>query len=614
MEKKAVLSVFALLLILSAFSFVQAQIDPVEELEKINKAYQCLEDKVQETTCSSLSTQEKIFTLLSIDECQTELMSESQNDGECWSLGGSTSCDIKTTAQAILALENTGVNTEKEEAWLISKNTTATELAWYLEIENSEPATCSIEYAGLSPYTVTIGEEGKLSNDAGSCLTLAQDDNWLRISPSCFDQEFKVSCDQNFLTTLLFQKINSPTIQVLQSSSSSSAFGTTTEKVDSTCFSQGSGCNYEGTLWASLVLNSLGKDINSNLPYLVTLTEENLRFIPESFLYSITSNLEYRTATLSKQISSKWWEESGDKFYDTPLALYPFQQEESLGEKINSKEWLLDVQDENGCWDSNVRNTAFILASIWPKTFGGSGDGEGLPDCGDAGYFCTSVSSCSGNLLSEFDCPSLLKCCSVAPIQETCSEQGGTICNSNQFCSGGNQVSTGDLSSGETCCVEGACQTSTPPSESTECALGGGECRTTGCNSNEKESFLSCEFGGDSCCTTKSPGGGGSFWIWFFLILIILVVVGIIFREKLRDFWFGIQSRFGRSSRRPSGSGRPGPGYGRPPPHHPLRHVPERRILLPAETRQPTRHAPPRKSGAQKELDNVLKKLKDMGK
>ena len=97
------------------------------------------------------------------------------------------------------------------------------------------------------------------------------------------------------------------------------------------------------------------------------------------------------------------------------------------------------------------------------------------------------------------------------------------------------------------------------------------------------------------------------------MILIVLVVVGIIFRDKLRDFWLRIKSRFGKS--RP-GRG-PGPRPRGPPPsyHRPHlgRHIPERRILFPAL--QPRRHAgKPVKSRAQKELDDVLNKLKGIGK
>ena len=87
------------------------------------------------------------------------------------------------------------------------------------------------------------------------------------------------------------------------------------------------------------------------------------------------------------------------------------------------------------------------------------------------------------------------------------------------------------------------------------------------------------------------------------MTLIVLVVIGILFRDKLREFWFRMKS----------GKSKPGPKPG-PPTHPQARPYPmERRILLPThqEARPPARRAP---SGAQKELDSVLKKLKEMSK
>ena len=606
MKKKILLGVFVIFLILTTFSFLYAQTSPEEEQEKVDNAYSCLEDKV-DGKCSSLSTEEKIFSLLAIDECQADVIADSSGDGECWP---DPAYRVKTTAQAILALDNTGVNTDKAETWLLSQNKTPTELNWFLEIESSEATTCSIDYSGLS-HTINIGADKKISNNAGSCLTLAQDNYWLRVSPSCFDEEFEVSCDESFLTTLLFRKSTSSTIHVLQESSSAASGGTTTEKVESSCFAEGNSCNYEGSLWAALVLDSLGEDISSYLPYIITLSEDNDRFLPDSFLYFITADTQYRTSLLSKQKSNKWWVESGDKFYDTALALYPFQQE-SILEKTNSKEWLLDVQDSNSCWENNVRNTAFILASVWPKTFDKGTAGGGVPDCEDAGFFCVSTGRCEGDILSEYDCPALFRCCNQEPAQTTCAESGGAICSSGEVCRGGNIISTPDLSLGEDCCVGGFCESVTQ--EPAECELNAGVCRTYGCDDNEEEAFYSCEFSGDTCCIQKTEGKS-FFWIWALMILIVLVVVGIIFRDTLKDYWLRIKSRFGKS--RPGRGPGPGPRPRPPPPYHRPhlgRHIPERRILLPV-LQQPRRHAgKPVKSRAQKELDDVLNKLKGIGK
>ena len=76
MKKKILLDVFVIFLILTTFSFLYAQTSPEEEQEKVDNAYSCLEDKV-DGKCSSLSTEEKIFSLLAIDECQADVIADS---------------------------------------------------------------------------------------------------------------------------------------------------------------------------------------------------------------------------------------------------------------------------------------------------------------------------------------------------------------------------------------------------------------------------------------------------------------------------------------------------------------------------------------------------------
>ena len=609
--------VVALILIISfAFilSSVSALTNATQDQQKINNAYNCLENKTQ-GKCSALSTEEKIFSLLAVNQCSSELQTASTNSGECWGPTSSSGCKVKTTAQAVLALENSGRDSTKAQNWLLNQNKTPAELSWYLEIEASSASTCKISYGGISS-TVSIGEDKKISSNAGNCLVLAQDDYWLRVSPSCYDESFEISCDQNFLTTLLFQRTGSSTVHVMDEASSAAANGITTEKVNSACFAEGSTCTYEGTLWAALVLDSVGKDISSYLPYIITGTEANEKYLPDSFLYFITADPDYRTSLLSKQKSGKWWLESSDKLYDTALALYPFQQE-TLPEKTNSQNWLLDTQDANGCWENNIRDTAFILSSIWPREFAGSGSGTstGLPDCETSGYFCTPEAKCGGVIFSNYDCPVLSKCCSKPATEETCIGLGGEICSSGESCNNGVSTSSPDLNIGQKCCVGGSCILSSAgdggTSEISECELSGGICRTTSCNSNEESISVSCDFSGSTCCVQEEQTKGNYTWVWILLILITLVVLGIIFRNYLRHFWFKIKDSFGGKHN----AGGPGAPPYRPSPHYaPIRRQfpVERRILLPSSSSQ----AKPRSiaSSAQKELDDVLKKLKEMSK
>ncbi len=589
MKKGGLLFLFVFLILLN-FAFIQAATNDTEQ-SKVDKAYQCLTSKVS-GKCSTLSSQEKVFSALATGNCMSDLPNVPE-----------FKTNVKYTSQSILAMNGNS----DAESWLLSNNVTPAELVWFLQVQASDPASCSIQYSGQS-YTLNIGVDKTLSSNAGSCLTLTQDNNWLRVSPSCYNTEFSVSCNQTFLTSLLFKKSTSSTIYVSGNTSSAASQGSTTEKVQSFCFAQGgtgTSCDYESSLWAALALNSRGKDVSPYLPYLTTLADENQKFLPESFLYTLTANSQYKISLLSEQKSNQWWMESGDKFYDTAVALYSLQSE-TPQEKTNAKTWLLNSQDANGCWEGNIRNTAFILASVWPKNLGG-GTG-GLPDCENAGHYCTSTASCNGNILSSFDCPgNLQKCCSTPAVVQTCADQGGNICSSNQICNGGTKVDSSDLRTGEFCCAGGgSCSTQQQPSQ---CELNNGNCRAGGCANTEQQASYSCNLAGDSCCVLKSSSGKSYWWIWVLLILIALLALGIIFRNKLRMAWF----RF-RSGGKPSSGQRP-PRY---PPYPPARYQrpmmqrpPERRILMPQALRRPIARAT---SGAQKELDDVLKKLKDMSK
>jgi hypothetical protein len=80
MKKKGVFFVLLLLLVflvLSAFTVRAAN-----ETNADVKAYACLENKVKDQ-CSTLSTEEKIFSLLTIERCKAELLSDSLAE-ECW--------------------------------------------------------------------------------------------------------------------------------------------------------------------------------------------------------------------------------------------------------------------------------------------------------------------------------------------------------------------------------------------------------------------------------------------------------------------------------------------------------------------------------------------------
>ncbi len=524
MKRGKIIVIILIATIFLSLTFISALDD--NSSIKIDKAYQCLEGKVKDK-CSTLTLEEQIFSLLSLqsnsgikDECSAALLANSNNNGECWP---KSNCNVKQTSQAILALSQAGKDTSKAEKWIFSQNATPEDLSWYLEIEAPNgAASCKISYSGKD-YITKINDDKTLSSGAGSCLDLAAGNYWLKVAPNCYSKEFTVSCSDGFLTTLLYQKKGADTIYVSSQVNQGSSNGTTTEKIETQCFGQGTKCNYEGTLWATFVLNK-DHDMNNYIPYLTAFAPDNKQYFPDTFLYFVTNFDDYLTSILSKQKFNKYWEESNEKLYDTPLALLVLQNNNA--EPItNAKNYLLSIQDSNGCWANNVRNTGFILYSAFPRTSSTTepGTSEAVL-CEDSNGYCMSSVACDdagGIDLGDLACSSVTQvCCSKAPKQETCSEKGGTVCKTNEACSIGTTTSSDEAE----CCL-GACQTPTT-TEKSECEDNGGACDTV-CSATEESKSFACTNAADLCCvkksTTEGPKGS-KVWIWILAILILYFV------------------------------------------------------------------------------------------
>jgi hypothetical protein len=612
MKKSVSLILITLLL---AVSFVIADNgNETATQDPIDLAYSCLREKIDDAGCDRLPIESKIFSVLATGKCKNELIADSQND-ECWPSGG---CNIKSTAQAILALDKTSSDTEKAREWLLKQSGTPEDMMWYLQIDSNKETNCRIKY-DESEYSTGIRADKTIISGAGACLTIETGRPWwLKISSNCLDKEFEISCDEGFTTSLLFRREGSLVYYVSENTHSSSADGMTKEKINSLCFKQGGRCDYEGTLWAALVLNYVGEATNSYLSYLVALAGDNSEHLPESFLYGITGYADFRINLLGKQRANQYWEDSGRRYYDTPVALMNLADEPL--EKTNTKNWLLKIQRGDGCWDGgNILSNAFILYSIWPKRVEVSDVSDSdTVDCEqDGNFYCMSRIDCPADkiLSNTYQCSGTQVCCEVQKQIPTCSELEGEICNPQQTrCVGGDFMEASGLSSGERCCVNGYCS---EPAPIPECEIRGGTCLSF-CGSSEKEEDYECDSG--VCCipVTQKEGGLGWLWIVILLILIGLVVLGIIFRERLRPFWFKLKSKFpwrgGKSGensgtfssgpRRPPGA----PGITNPSSTIPYRGFPQKRIL--PVSRKPLE----KRKGLSKEHDEILKKLKEMGK
>ena len=320
----------------------------------------------------------------------------------------------------------------------------------------------------------------------------------------------------------------------------------------------------------------------------------NQQYLPYSFLYALTSSNDYLNYLSQEQVTvngQSYWSQSGDPYYDTALALFTTSSQSS-SERNNAINWLMKVQENDGCWNSdNILDTAFVLYALVGTTQQPTNvvNTSVITNCSQqSGQICTAGQSCStgffttasdsssccvGSCLNStvctyegdyclsatacneaggtdlgYSCNSGISiCCSKQLAAVSCSSQGGQVCSSNQSCIGGSTVTASDTSS---CCL-GTCATQqvTPTNN---CDLVGGTCRTL-CLSTEQVSSSSCSAVGQVCCTPNSSTTSKStLWIWILVILIILLIVAILFRKKLKMLWIKFKTRNNKGGTQPS--------------------------------------------------------------
>jgi len=618
--------IFLLLLAVFLISFISAA---DENQTNLDKAYQCVRDKINDE-CSSLTSEQQAFAILALGDykkCLDKFISNSKNQ-ECWP---KSNCNLKETSLALLAYDRLGKNTEKIESWLLNQTKTASDLVWYLQIEADGATKCSVAY-GSSINNINIFDNKKVSAGAGTCLSLSESGYWLKIkSDSCLDNEYKISCDKDFKTTLLYKTQASPTIHVSQNLNSDAANGETSEKVTYKCFKQGTVCNYEGSLWAAMVLNFKGHSTSEFVPYLDAGVDENTGLFPESFLYLITDLDQYLQVITITNFKAKYWSSgtASKKFYDSALGFLSLQGKEST-QTDAVREYLLTkgVQSSDGCW-SNVRDTSFLLYAGWPlinsdeitecETDFDCDEGEtcssgGLcignattsdTDCIAHGYFCEKTVPClydaEGQVLGNFEgCLSTQICCDKKVEKPTCLSQNGKICNFDEICDGTSIDSLDGI------CCKGNCKEEVTPAES-ECETRSStyNCKSS-CTDSEESNSYECDAGQVCCAPKETPDGGETpgikWWIWALVALILIVLLLIIFRNKLGFLRFKSKSRTG-----------PAPGQMRPPsfPPRPPMYPMRPRQFFPAGPRPQPQLKPNIKD---KEFEETLKKLKDLNK
>ena len=431
-------------------------------------AYNCLIDNYITDNVDGLDSEQLSFSLLALAydpdmqaELHTVLLALEKESDNCWP---KNTCKIKDTALGIIALNHVGEDIDERKNWLLNQKKPAEGIDWYLEIDAAGAAECTVTYDENEDdieddFTINIADDRKINRLAGSCLQLAQRGYWFQITNDCFEKEFKITCNKDFISTILYKKQNSLVWHITNQIEAAGKGEGTKHELNFFCFGI-SNCDYEASLWGTLALKLTNSEEVSNfLPYLIVFSEDFPQQFPEAFLSKITgAEFFVNKIKEKKPVNRDYWTSNlisastqTISYSNTALALLGL---EGADPSETVKEDLLESLNPSNCW-GGLSSTAFLLWVGWHRS-----PAPPPPDCegedeGDLGGFCLSSGECDNTKGYILDpnaiCPAEKICCSEEPISErTCEEVGWRSCETNERCEG-NLVTDKD---GNECCAE----------------------------------------------------------------------------------------------------------------------------------------------------------------
>jgi hypothetical protein len=554
------------LVLISALIIFSLSVSSVSALYEANKtqAFLWLENKTSDKNWPrvGLTTEQFVFSYLALDAAgrindtkQAAVFNlTKKGSGGCWPAGN---CTVRETALAKLMLDSAGNSTELADEWLLNK-TISYPVDWYLQIiladSDAQQMECVLAYDKNS-YKINVSKEGKISGSAGNCYSTEQQ-YWLKLKQDCVDELVNVSCNKNFKVSYIFKKGNVWYVSAVsyteegierisgEAKPANAADVLSIKPIKTYCLSLGASCDYEATAWAAYsfakAVPAQKDNVRGLIPYLVMEKENqsNAGFLPEAFLYALTSSSEELGELKELQSSTNFlWNASGspyNEFYDTSLVGIMTSQQ--AGNWSKAEKEIFKRQKTAGYWlaaDSakanQIRDTAMILYALQAIP------GE-ISECETKGYDCVDNCTILNGTIQTSTCPEGKECCQITYANEceekyygsckaSCAENEiavGYACpaGTNKCCkSYSSSTCVGEMkgkkcSSGQKCvkdgfvipfvaagdgdCCLGACVTPTQ-----NCSqLNGTICKTTGGKSCADGKWLPST--DDQCCKTDA--------------------------------------------------------------------------------------------------------------
>lgn len=535
------------------------------EQTKVDSAYGYLISQVDGkwTTLDSQTASLALLALAYDDKIsgdgRTALLTKKHSTSACWP---ASSCTVKDTALAVLALSRLGEDVTESIDWLSSqqKAFSVSGISWYLQIDSQGTNNCTVTYETTRQVSDNIGinKDRTYTMGSSSCLELSGDKYWLKLKSNCIDKSFSITCEDSTSAFISLPYKLGTTLYIQPQTANAPA----TIQINTLCLKEGASCNYEGTLWAAYTLMKNGKDYSQLLPYLIGEAANNKKYLPDALLYALSTNPDHEIGLLSQQSRDGYWTDVGGygRYWDTALASLVLSESDP-DNVTKAKAWLIKNQNPDFSWGTyKIRDTAFILFSLWSKTVatpigdcissGGScrtsceaGEVEstlsclaGETCCKPQESACTTIASCfdptclgetvtdsvgkkgvcenpektcddnfdnDGNGLIDMNDPS---------CQKFCSDLAGTECSADETCSG--EIRT--TLETDRCCL-GSCEIST-----TTCSQQSGSlCSADKCSGSV---IASSDATSTQICCSQSCNSGIPVMTWIIIIIIILAL------------------------------------------------------------------------------------------
>ena len=306
------------------------------EKENLGSAYEKLAAQVYRGWGNTEENSLSILALRNSDSALAQqgvqnLLTNSKNSGECWP---QASCRVKDTALALVALKESGAQTEKAKNWLLDAQNSLGIGEWNL-IATSQDQTCALK---INNQTENLQIRG---GQIIKALSFAEDERYI-ISLECNQSLGSAKVTHTYLGKVVDFLLEQRNLTWSRELSNEKCFGS----------GYRTGCDFESSAYAYLALNAIGEERQETLEWMKGNRNDQIT-LHQAFLMLFTGEDYYRNWLVNNQALLGYWgekslaaaPEGGADALVTSLGISALKRGSGNGtisSRERAREWLLD--------------------------------------------------------------------------------------------------------------------------------------------------------------------------------------------------------------------------------------------------------------------------------